>query len=85
MARPTGRGFHTPKTSRHLPKIPVHNSATIKAALPNISASFGNRTGEAPISGNLSASYPKIRGFNSGPGGSIQQPFVTSTGINGYY
>lgn len=68
-----------PMVARGLPKIPVHSSATIHAQLPDFTSTERSNTGVSPIRGNLTGAYPKIKGFNGGPGGSLEQPLVTQT------
>lgn len=76
--------YHTPKVSRGLPKIKTHSFNSIKAAMPDMTTSERSNTGVAAIKGNLTAAYPKIHGWNNGPGGAIEQPLVTQTGFSGY-
>jgi hypothetical protein len=68
-----------PMVAQGMPRIPVHNSASIHASMPDFATAEKPRTGVAGIKGDLTAPYPVIAGLNAGPKNAIQQPMVTST------
>lgn len=78
--RPKGKSVSSAMShSKAMPRIKTWNSANVHSMMPSLSDSEPGR-GVASVRGNLTANYPKIRGFNGGPSGSLQQPFVNQVG-----
>lgn len=50
-----------------------HTYGSVHAAMPSFQIAETSKTGVAPISGNLTASYPRITGFNTP--GKISTPY----------